>query len=108
MATEARDVMTIEQAAEYLQVTEEALRALLQSGELPAVRLDGDEWRVPRGALAEWLRAAAYANLWPVRRARGERALERLDALRRQMLERRGGVPFPDGHAAQLIREGRP
>ncbi|MEA3402741.1 MAG: helix-turn-helix domain-containing protein [Armatimonadota bacterium] len=113
--------MTIEQAAEYLQIGADDVRELIEGGSLPAVRLLNDVWRVPKSALDEWLRTMAYCNvpgkpqtssdaehaLSDVRRHMNDHALERADRLRERILERRGGEPFAAGYSAELIREGR-
>jgi excisionase family DNA binding protein len=49
-------VLTLEQAAELLQVDAAEVAALADAGELPGRRLDGG-WRFPRAALLEWLAA---------------------------------------------------
>jgi excisionase family DNA binding protein len=51
---EAPEVLTVEQAAELLQVAPDAVRALADAGELPGRRI-GDEWRFLRRALLGWL-----------------------------------------------------
>lgn len=50
----ATDVLTVEQAAELLQVEPDAVRALAESGELPGRRI-GEEWRFLRAAVLGWL-----------------------------------------------------
>lgn len=107
MATETTDVMTLEQAADYLRLPVEETARLFAEGSLPAVRIGDRHWRIQSSVLDEWLRTAAYRNLAPTRKANGKRALERLDALREQILERREGAPFPEGYGAELIREER-
>lgn len=51
------DVLTSAQAAELLQVTEEEVVALADSGTLPGLRI-GDRWRFSRPALIAWLAGA--------------------------------------------------
>jgi excisionase family DNA binding protein len=48
------DVLTLAQAAELLQVGEEQLLELAESGSVPGRRI-GDQWRFSRPALIEWL-----------------------------------------------------
>jgi excisionase family DNA binding protein len=55
---EPAEVLTVEQAAELLQVEPDAVRALAESGELPARRI-GEEWRFSRRAVLGWLGGAA-------------------------------------------------
>jgi excisionase family DNA binding protein len=53
-APPASEVLTLEQAAALLQVDEQLVRELAESGELPGRRL-GDQWRFSRQALIDWL-----------------------------------------------------
>ena len=50
----APDVLTLEEAAAFLRVTEEQLRSNAQAGGMPA-RCLGGEWRFARSALLNWL-----------------------------------------------------
>jgi excisionase family DNA binding protein len=52
----AIDILTLEEAAELLRVEASDLRALAESGQLPARRI-GDAWRLSRAALLAWLGA---------------------------------------------------
>ena len=49
-----RDVLTLAQAAELLQVPEDAVRSLADAGEISG-RLIAGEWRFARAALVAWL-----------------------------------------------------
>ena len=49
-----RRLMTIEEVIDYLRVNARTIYRLIQSGDLPAVRV-GRQWRVRRGDLDEWL-----------------------------------------------------
>jgi excisionase family DNA binding protein len=51
---DAPEVLTVEQAAELLQVGSDDVRALADAGELPGRRI-GDEWRFLRRAVLAWL-----------------------------------------------------
>jgi excisionase family DNA binding protein len=51
---EGGEVLTTAEAAELLQVDEQALRKMAASGELPGRRI-GRDWRFSRRALLEWL-----------------------------------------------------
>jgi excisionase family DNA binding protein len=48
-------VLTLAEAAAFLRVSENDLRSMAESGNLPARRI-GDEWRIAAEALHEWLR----------------------------------------------------
>lgn len=51
-------VLTLEEAAELLRVSPEALRARAEAGDVPGRQLDG-EWRFRRDALLDWLGVAS-------------------------------------------------
>ena len=53
---EPHEVLTLEQAAELLQVEPGVVGDLAEAGELPGRKL-GDAWRFPRAALLDWLAA---------------------------------------------------
>jgi excisionase family DNA binding protein len=54
LPAEPYEVLTLADAAGLLQVDEDVVRAMAESGELPARKL-GDEWRLSRTALLGWL-----------------------------------------------------
>jgi excisionase family DNA binding protein len=58
----ARDeeVLTLQEAASFLRVSEEALSDLVARHAIPAQRI-GDEWRFLKPALADWLRAGMFS-----------------------------------------------
>jgi excisionase family DNA binding protein len=51
---DAPEVLTLEQAAELLQIDAEAAAELAESGELPGRRI-GETWRFSRAAVLAWL-----------------------------------------------------
>src|SRR5918912_1561008 len=51
---EPPEILTLAQLAELLQVEEDAVRELADSGELPGRKVR-DEWRFSRTAVVEWL-----------------------------------------------------
>ena len=53
---EPREVMTLAELAQWLEVDEDTVRSLAEAGELPGRRL-GDEWRCARAAVLDWLAA---------------------------------------------------
>jgi excisionase family DNA binding protein len=55
---DAQEVLTVEQAAELLQVEPDDVSALADAGELPGRRI-GEEWRFLRRAVLAWLGAEA-------------------------------------------------
>jgi excisionase family DNA binding protein len=50
------EILTLEEAADLLRVDADELRALAESGQLPARRI-GTDWRLSRSALLGWLGA---------------------------------------------------
>jgi len=47
--------LTIEQVADYLQVSKEKVYKLCQRGKMPAYKLGG-QWRFDRNEIDQWLR----------------------------------------------------
>jgi excisionase family DNA binding protein len=54
LPAEPREVLTLADAAELLQVERDVVNAMAEAGELPGRKL-GDEWRFSRAALIAWL-----------------------------------------------------
>ena len=54
MQEQLRDVLTIEQAAEYLQISQSTLYKEAQKGKIPCQKI-GRRWRFSRLALEKWL-----------------------------------------------------
>jgi excisionase family DNA binding protein len=53
---EPREVMSLAELAQWLEVDEDTVRSLAEAGDLPGRRL-GDEWRFARAAVLDWLAA---------------------------------------------------
>lgn len=53
---EPREVMSLDELAQWLEVEPDTVKQLAESGELPGRRL-GDEWRFARAAVLDWLAA---------------------------------------------------
>ena len=59
MDVEARDLMTVEQAAQYLQVSQSSIRSYIRQGKLQAFRIAGKrKVLIPRSALMALLEPA--------------------------------------------------
>ena len=54
MKDQTHDVLTIEQAAEYLQISQSTLYKEAQKGKIPCKKI-GKRWRFHRDALAKWM-----------------------------------------------------
>ena len=57
----AKDILTIKEVAEYLQVTERTLYRLAQEGKIPAFKV-GNSWRFRREDLDQWIRDQTTAR----------------------------------------------
>ncbi len=53
------EILTLEEAAAYLRVPEDALRQLAGEGAVPARKI-GEEWRFLKRALNGWLRCGGH------------------------------------------------
>ena len=49
------ELLTIDETAEFLRVSDKTVRRMIDDGRLEAVAI-GRQWRIPRGALAELIR----------------------------------------------------
>jgi excisionase family DNA binding protein len=131
MATETREVMTVEQVADYLQVEQETVRRLIEERELPAFEVVEGEWRIDRQALRRWIdrriaehsgdqassRAMSNEDIRKLREdIAADRArrppltrewLDRVRATREGILEERGGKPFSREWIREAIDWGR-
>lgn len=59
MELEARDLLTVEQAANYLQVSQSSIRSYIRQGRLQAYRIAGKrKVLIPRSALMDLLEPA--------------------------------------------------
>ena len=47
-------IMTLQEIAGYLKVSEKTILRMVQSGELPGVKIS-NQWRFVRGVIDEWL-----------------------------------------------------
>jgi excisionase family DNA binding protein len=54
--TALRDVLTLEEAADYLRLPPETIAREAAQGHIPGRRIE-DTWRFLKGAIDEWLRA---------------------------------------------------
>jgi len=135
MATETREVMTIEQVAEYLQIEPDDVRRLIDARGLRAFEVADGELRVPFEELQRWVKRSVAEAAEPsansigmtpeeMREARQGPAtgrvpvannlppltqafLDRVTATREAILAERGGKPFPKGWIREAIDEGR-
>jgi excisionase family DNA binding protein len=53
-----KDVMTVQEVAEYLRLNEMTIYRLARTGEIPALKI-GRNWRFKKELIDEWFRQAA-------------------------------------------------
>jgi excisionase family DNA binding protein len=82
------DVLTLEEAASFLRLPEDAVRRMAERGEIPARRL-GADWRFLKAALAECLRGSDGRHLL-LRQAGALADDETLANLRKLIYKERG------------------
>ena len=59
---EARSVMTVEEVAEYLQVSDRTIYNMATDGQIPAAKIAG-KWRFPKSEVDAWLGELARVNV---------------------------------------------
>lgn len=66
------DILTVSQAAEFLQVSDDTLYPMLTRGDIPAAKIKG-QWRLIRQDLIDWMRSqyskSAIAPSYPMEKA---------------------------------------
>lgn len=53
-----KDIMTVQEVAEYLRLNEMTIYRLARAGEIPALKI-GRNWRFKKELIDEWFRQAA-------------------------------------------------
>lgn len=61
MSVPTGEIMTTQEVAEYLRLTEATIYKLAQAGEIPAMKV-GRAWRFKRELIDEWFRQCAFAR----------------------------------------------
>lgn len=83
-----RDIFTIKQAAELLQLHEETLRRAIRAGNLKAAAVGSREYRISRLDLEAWYQSLGGGKLFEERAQARELALELWDNLsQREILD---------------------
>jgi excisionase family DNA binding protein len=57
-----KEIMTVEQAAEYLQMDEHTIYKLSRSGKIPAIKIAG-QWRFKKEVIDKWINEGCLENL---------------------------------------------
>jgi len=73
-----KEVMTLEEVAEYLQVSQKSILRMAQAGKIPAAKV-ASQWRFMRSVVDDWL--MAQMEIPSVRSSPGKRQLPRLPSL---------------------------
>jgi len=62
MAKKEKEIMTVKQVAEYLQMDEHTIYKLARSGQIPAIKIAG-QWRFKREVIDKWINEGSLNNL---------------------------------------------
>ena len=84
------EILTMEQAADYLQVSTRTLQRMVADGRAPG-RQVGSQWRFDREQLREWVRGEPSS---PAEREQAGRALSQRELVEKESL--RLGVDVPE------------
>ena len=106
-AAQVHELMTVKQAAAYLQVNPKTLYRWLKDGKIAGVKLNGNAWRVRRADLDRWM--SPMRGLKVIKQGRPLTAewLAEMSRQRAELLEKMGGVPFKGDEIERMIDEGR-
>lgn len=59
--TEMNTIMTVQDVAKYLRLSQAKVYRLAQAGEIPAMRI-GKSWRFRKDLIDEWFRQSVYES----------------------------------------------
>ena len=62
MKVREKEIMTVIQVAEYLQMDEHTIYKLARSGRIPAVKIAG-QWRFKKEIIDKWINEGSLENL---------------------------------------------
>jgi excisionase family DNA binding protein len=98
------EVLTLEEAAAYLRVSEDALRKLLPEHFVPGQQIGG-EWRFSKRGLAEWLRYGdlRVLKVFPDGWGLGRAPLDDLAALIEKRILSRSGTAEPRAGSKEAV-----
>ena len=57
-----KEIMTVKQIAQYLQMDEHTIYRLARSGQIPAIKIAG-QWRFKRDVIDKWINEKSIGNL---------------------------------------------
>jgi excisionase family DNA binding protein len=62
MKEKEKEIMTVKQVAEYLQMDEHTIYKLSRSGKIPALKIAG-QWRFKKDVIDKWIKDGSLENL---------------------------------------------
>jgi len=57
-----KEIMTVKQIAQYLQMDEHTIYRLARSGQIPAIKIAG-QWRFKRDVIDDWIKKVSIKNV---------------------------------------------
>jgi len=57
-----KEIMTVKQIAQYLQMDEHTIYRLARSGQIPAIKIAG-QWRFKRDVIDKWINDESFGRL---------------------------------------------
>ena len=57
-----KEIMTVKQIAQYLQMDEHTIYRLARSGQIPAIKIAG-QWRFKKDVIDKWINEGSFKNL---------------------------------------------
>ena len=57
-----KEIMTVKQIAQYLQMDEHTIYRLARSGQIPAIKIAG-QWRFKRDVIDDWIEKVSIKNV---------------------------------------------
>jgi len=57
-----KEIMTVKQIAQYLQMDEHTIYRLARSGQIPAIKIAG-QWRFKKDVIDKWINEKSIGNL---------------------------------------------
>jgi len=96
-----REVMTLEEVAEYLQVSQKSILRMAQTGKIPAAKV-ASQWRFMRSVVDDWL--MAQMEIPSVRSAAAGRDQAQLPELPKLMPEAMMNLDLVPGSKEEILR----
>ncbi len=59
---DVKEIMTVKQIAQYLQMDEHTIYRLARSGQIPAIKISG-QWRFKKDVIDKWINDKSFERL---------------------------------------------